>query len=379
MKDLAVVLAGLERRLSGTWHQVVTGDPTGWPVRLTLGKPSRADLEARFTQVRGWARDWQTWADAQDLTVEWETRLLHGTRQPLPTHLTVPDADVAARLLGPPWPDRLARGRARHRVLTGRFPHAATAEQVRALDQVGDIDFDLLCTAADWFTVHDATGYTPRQVPIEGLHGKWLNRHRALLTTLTGRETLGLTDRPTRIHFTYLDPDHRAAGGRRHDSLTLGDAVSLPYVPRVVVIAENKDSAILFPPLPGGIAVEGGGNAGPTLLPQVRWVADAPRIVYWGDLDAAGYEIVNRLRGNGVPAETILMDQATYDAHQQFGAWTDEQNRPLPCAPRKDLSHLADDERAVYERLTDPSWTGPRRIEQERIPLAVALAAVTDG
>lgn len=37
---------------------------------------------------------------------------------------------------------------------------------------------------------------------------------------------------------------------------------------------------------------------------------------------------------------------------------------------------LTPDERAIYEGVLDAAHTGHRRIEQERIPLAVAHAAV---
>jgi hypothetical protein len=42
----------------------------------------------------------------------------------------------------------------------------------------------------------------------------------------------------------------------------------------------------------------------------------------------------------------------------------------------RELPHLTADERAVYERLCDPSWEGMLRVEQERIPLSAALEAL---
>jgi hypothetical protein len=270
---------------------------------------------------------------------------------------------------------RLARGRARWQILDAEFGGRATADTLRYLDALTDLDFGLLCTAATWFARQDATGLTPRQVPIEGLHGKWLNRHRAVVTALAGKDTLGLTDRPTRVHFTYLDPGHRAAGGRVHDSITIGDAVAPVYRPRLAVIAENKDTAVLFPELAGAIAVEGNGFAGPALLPRIPWLVEVPSLIYWGDIDAAGYEIVDRLRSNGLPIRTVLMDCDAYARYERYGSWTDERGE-VPCTPRRPLTALTDAERAVYEALTDPAWTRVRRIEQERIPLAHALAAV---
>jgi hypothetical protein len=375
MKTPHRILAELERRLNNIWHHTITGARDGWPLRLPLGKPTTADLTNRFPDVQRWAIDWRTWAEERALVLEWENRRASGTRQPQPTHLTIPDIDTAATLLGAPWPERLTRGHARWMVLGDRFPHAATPERLRAVDPLNDVDFGLLCTAGTWFATHDATGRTPRQVPIEGLHGKWLNRHRGLVTALAGKETLGLIDRPSRVHLTYLDPAHRAAGHRLHDSITLGDPMTPPYPPTLAVITENKDTAVYFPPLPGGIAIEGNGDAA-SRLHRIPWLAAVPRIVYWGDIDADGYEIVDALRRNGLPVTTILMDSDAYTAYERYGAWTDDRGNPIPYSPRKDLNHLTPAERAVYDALTDPTWPRTRRIEQERIPLEVALQSV---
>lgn len=378
MKTPETVLAFLAGKIADTWQHTLGGSPDGWPLRIPLGKPSKADLDTRFPDVQRWAIEWRTWADAHGLTApDNENRHARGTPQRLPTHVTVPDIDTAATLVGAPWPDRLARGRARWTVLCDRFPHAATPARLRAVEALTDLDFGLLCTAATWFATHDAIGRTPRQVPIEGLHGKWLNRHRGLVTALAGKDTLGLIDRPSRVHFTYLDPAHRAAGGRRHDSLTLGDTMTPAYPPTIAVITENKDTAVYFPPVPGGIAIEGNGDAAPTRLPRIPWLSTVPRLVYWGDIDADGYEIVDQFRGNGLPVTTMLMDQAAYTAYERYGAWTDDRGNPITCSPRKDLPFLTPAERQVYDALTDPAWNRTRRIEQERIPLSVALTALS--
>jgi hypothetical protein len=78
-----------------------------------------------------------------------------------------------------------------------------------------------VCAAAAWFRVNSASGLTLRQVPIEGLHAKWLNTHRPLVTALARLDTLGLvTSHPQRVHFTYLAPGHLAAGTTRSPSAT---------------------------------------------------------------------------------------------------------------------------------------------------------------
>ena len=275
------------------------------------------------------------------------------------------------------WPGRIARARTRAAVLTDRYGHLTAPDRtLTAVDKLTDVDFDLLCRAADWFTRHDATGLTPRQVPIAGLHAKWLNTRHALIRELAGVEDLRLLPpHPPRIHFTYLDPTHRAAGGRLHDSATVGDRIALPYRPQVVIISENKDTAIHCPPLPGGVSVEGVGRGGATVA-AFDWITAAARVVYWGDMDADGLEILDGFRAAGVPAVSILMDPDAYGAWERFGTNVDQYGKPLGPRPAWPVPHLTDPERTLYGQLIAPDWRRHRRVKQERIPLDVALARV---
>jgi hypothetical protein len=49
----------------------------------------------------------------------------------------------------------------------------------------------------------------------------------------------------------------------------------------------------------------------------------------------------------------------------------------LTAPERKNLPLLTAAEETLYVMLTDPGWTGPFRIEQERIPLQVGLQAIS--
>jgi hypothetical protein len=292
--------------------------------------------------------------------------------------LTVNTVAAAAELGGLPWTTRLARAWDRYDRLRTDFPACAELERVlRATDQYTDADFNLLCTAATWFANHNADGLTPRQVPVPGLHAKWLNTSQHLVATLAGRDALGLAaPHPARVHFTYLDPEHLTAGGRRHDCISVGDNAEPAYTPKVVLISENKDTAVVLGPVPGGIAVEGGGFGGATAA-ALPWISACPVLLYWGDIDPSGYEILNGFRQAGLKVVSILMDQATYYAHEKFGSHTDKNGAPIQPSQRRTLPFLTPDEASMYERLTDPTWTRARRIEQERIPLGAATLAIT--
>jgi hypothetical protein len=407
------IVDDIRRRLDRSWHQHAITSVTGRPLlapngpagtdsgveaaeervddgsiaswTFPLGSPSKSQLELEFPAVQKWAHIWRDtlvgWGAGSGATLDIETRMVHGLRQPLPKRLRFIDVDAAAAVTGAGWPAKLARGRRRAIDLDRRFPQLATtggllASVVRQSGDMTDTEFDLLLTAGDWFAENDATGLTPRQVPLPGFHAKWLNTRHALIATLAGRTTLGLRPpHPARLHYTYLDPDHLAAGGRRYDSATVGDLGVPAYRPQVVIITENKDTAICFPAISGGIAVEGEG-AGAVTAAAFDWIRCADLLVYWGDMDADGLEILHQHREQGLLVVSILMDIATYDTYERFGTFTDAKGLELGCKPRRELPKLACDELELYQRLTDPRWSRTRRIEQERIPLAVALSAV---
>lgn len=380
MKTERDVLAALTRRLERSWAAAAAGEPVDWAPRIPLGQPAGVELAAGFAAWAATARDWTTWVDRHRLELETRARRVHGTAQILPVAILVPDVDAAARVLGDPWPGRLTRGRGVAARLTAQFPALDADVRVRVVRETADwsdLDVDLLCRAGAWFAANDATGLTPRQVPIAGMHAKWLNTSQHLVAALAGRDTLGLvTTHPARVHVTYLDPGYLAAGGRMHDCFTAGDRAAPPYPVRAVVICENKDTALAFPALAGGVVVEGAGRA-VNATADLAWVRAAELVAYWGDMDADGLEILSGLRETGLPVVSLLMDVAAYQAWSTFGTYHDPRGARLTGRPPRKVAGLTGGELELYTWLCDPAFEGPRRVEQERIPLEVAVAALT--
>lgn len=378
MKEPQEVVDAVARRVAGGWHLDLDASTATWPHDFLVSDVTQAQLEADFAGYQRQALTWRDWAAARELDLKVALRRVHGSIHSVPTHLRIPDLDTAVRLLGDEWPQRIRRARERLAELRRTFP-AVTGHEgvVRAADAYSDTDFALLCASALWFSRNSAEGLTPRQVPIEGLHATWLNTHRTLVQQLAGLDSLTLHGaHPQRIHFSYLDPDHLAAGGRRHDCATVGDTMVPAYLPEVVVISEDKDSAMHFPGLAGAISIEGAGWGGAQAAASFDWIRGADHLVYWGDMDAAGLEIVNEFRTRGLAVQTILMDTPSFDRYERFGAANDARGAALPVPQRKGVPTLTRFELALYTRLTDPEWTGHRRVEQERIPLEVAAEAV---
>lgn len=360
---------------------VARGDTSG--VAFGLDAPSGRMLREHWPDALQWAFAWRhlepTLPDGVALC--WETRLLGSARQGLPTRLLLSSIDVAATWVGDGYPERLTIARERWATLTAGFPTTATEGTLRAVLDWSQVDLDLLVSTAHWLSVNPVADHTwtPRQVPVPGLHAKWLDAtgRRTLLARLVDISEMQLRPRPLQAHITYLDPGHAGAGGRRWDVITAGDGAHLPYRPTTVVIVENRDTAFYFPPeIHGGIAVLGDGDAVVNLITTVEPLLAAASTFYWGDIDADGLRIVSRLRSRGQRLTTILMDLPTYDSFEPYGTPLDQHGKVIAPGDSTLPSHLTKAESALYQRLTDPNWAGHRRVEQERIPLAFAVAAV---
>ena len=386
MKEPAELVADVARHLRANWHLETVnraggGGTTWWPRTYPLGLPrTQTELEASFTEIAEQSDLVREWARRHGLGVEEKLRRVFTSTQTLPTGVVVESVETAARVAGTEWVDRLARGSDRAVVLAALLPHLGESipRLVRDLDSYGDVDFDLACRTALFFTdrANRQGRWTTRQVPVEGLHTKWLKPRAKLIARLAGVEDLGLLeDHPPRIHFTYLDPVYRAGGGRVHDSASVGDAVVLPYEPQVVVISENKDTAVWFPPVAGGVAVEGVGSGGGTHA-RFDWIRNAPLVFYWGDMDADGLEILNGFRLVGITALSLFMDLDAYREFSRFGVNADKSGNDLTSRPPKDVKTLEAGEKDLYLALCSPGWDGPRRVEQERIPIERAATTV---
>jgi hypothetical protein len=92
-------------------------------------------------------------------------------------------------------------------------------------------------------------------------------------------------------------------------------------------------------------------------------------IVYWGDIDTHGFDILNRLRGRFKSVRSMLMDADTVLAHTE--RWVVE---PTPTS--RALPYLAADEGSLYRDLVE-GLHGPNiRLEQERVRFSLLHQAL---
>jgi hypothetical protein len=365
-------------------------DAAPWPYLLPFGTPSSKQLESSWERLQPAVLDLRRWANQEQLRLIDDPRRVFGAIQHIPIHVEIPDLKTAARIAADSWPATIATAFERAPALALRLAETnqeSTAERMAAMlagllrKTVGwsALDFAILLDVADWFRRDPdvARGLSPRQVPIPGVHGKWLEKRKQQVRDLAGLPDLGLADgHPPRIHFTYLDPSYREDPQRRvHDSACVGDAVPLPYRARIVIISENKDTAVNFPLIDNAVSVEGVGRGGRTIA-SFDWITDAEIIIYWGDMDADGLEILDGFREAGLAAQSILMDRWAWARYRTLGTHHYADGRKITARDPKTTPHLSPSERDLYLDLCSTDWSDYRRLEQERIPLAIALVEV---
>jgi len=166
--------------------------------------------------------------------------------------------------------------------------------------------------------------------------------------------------RYVRPHFLVrvLDGDLQSELGLPFDELSLpAESLSRLPVSRVrVLIVENKVNLLTLPPLERTIALGGLGN-GVTQLGDIRWLHEN-LVYYWGDLDAEGFAILDRLRQSIACVHSVLMTLSILNSFKYLAT-------PGNASDPRELSHLHAHERDCYEYVC----LNNQRLEQEHLPL----------
>jgi hypothetical protein len=247
---------------------------------------------------------------------------------------------------------------------------------LRALELVDE--WTLLLGIVSWIETHPAPGVYLRQVDIPGVHSKFIEAHRGVLSelldivlppeaidsTVSGASRFakryGFRDKPVLIRFRLLNPQSSLLPYGFSGDITL-DAESLarldPPVSRVF-ITENEINFLAFPYVKESLVIFGAGY-GFEMLSEAKWLKHS-RIHYWGDIDTHGFAILDQLRSHFDHAESFLMDRATLMAFEL--QWGEEEKQTL-----RNLTRLRLEEETLYDDLRDNRIRKHLRLEQEKI------------
>ncbi|WP_430647423.1 Wadjet anti-phage system protein JetD domain-containing protein [Agromyces sp. GXS1127] len=346
-------------------------------LEIALRPPTERAVLADQAAIIDWVHGWREVSVSAGVVVAWEERSWPSVgRQTLPVRCVLTSADAIARFAGGGAQRGWALLDLRARALLDRLGTPPTDAALRAalnthgtaIQRLPAGDFEILLGVVAWLVEHPSSGARVRQLPIEGVHTKWLEAHRAVVEGLTravtGRESLGLLGAPELLRMRFLDPTLRP-GGLQDVTIPIAEAASLRVAPRVVLVLENLETLLSLPEVSGVVAVHGGGYA-VGRLGDISWMHDA-RVLYWGDLDLDGFAILNRLRQRFPDAESMLMDEDTLTRFRHM--WVSNDRAAIRALPA-----LSPEERRTVERIVAE---GKVRLEQERVPWAWALAALS--
>lgn len=370
----------LRAQVQRVWDQgellasFVTGEPL-FPMRLTLKAPTSAEMSDRFDEVRAWIGELRAMPFCRVEMREFRHRLFGANA--VPQAVWIETVGDALALIGKQRAAvRFAGLIEAMRELEPRFSPWLAKRPLRALELADE--WRRLLEIVAWIEKHPAPGVYLRQVDIPGVHSKFIEAHRGVLTellnivlppaaidpTLTGisrfAKRYGFRDKPVLIRFRSLDPQGSLLpyGFTRDVTLDAESFACLDPSVSQVFITENEINFLAFPQVKGSLVVFGAGY-GFEMLSGVKWLNHCS-IHYWGDIDTHGFAILDQLRSRFNHVESFLMDRATLLAFKS--QWGEEEKQTL-----RDLAGLNQEEKALYDDLRDNRIRKRLRLEQERI------------
>jgi len=227
-----------------------------------------------------------------------------------------------------------------------------------------------------YFLEHPRPGLYIRELPLN-VHTKYVEEHIGILGELlehllpaeaivpdapTFQQRFGLREEEPLIHARFLDDQLEKRNGIPLSELCAprSQFARLDLRAQRCMITENKMTFLTLPALPDAFALHGGGFK-VSGLSAIPWLRECP-IIYWGDLDAQGFQILSQLRAILPHVVSLMMNEATLRTFSGFCV------AGMPCSVRQ-LPYLTPEEHALFLHLTE----GNIRLEQERISHRYAL------
>jgi hypothetical protein len=236
-----------------------------------------------------------------------------------------------------------------------------------------------LLTVCSFFVQHPRPNVYIRELPIP-IHTKFIEANTRILRDLLDEllppdsidleaaefsKRFGLKDKSPLVRVRLLDGQLDQQYGVKLDDMLLpvGQLAHLladHVQPETVIIVENLTNFLTLPLFPNSIGLFGGGFA-VHLLRDVGWLNQCS-IVYWGDIDAHGFQILSDLRGLFLHTQSVMMDWDTLQDNIDYAVVGN-------TLRSEQYDYLTEAETAVARHVAKQNV----RLEQEHIPHAYAV------
>jgi hypothetical protein len=238
--------------------------------------------------------------------------------------------------------------------------------------------WDSLLSVCSYFKTTPKPNLYIRELPVK-VHSKFIQNNKGVISELLNnilpseninQEYTNTKDFEKRFNLKYPEPlvrfrifdkqiNETYFSGINDISIPVTQFEQLQIPVENILIVENQTNlltiALTFPKLEKTIVVFGSGYQ-VHYLKNVLWFNNM-KLLYWGDLDAQGFEILSQFRGYFPNTQSILMDEETFNEFFEHDSGT-----PTKITGKLNLTN---NEMQLYDLLKTNNW----RLEQEKIPL----------
>lgn len=240
----------------------------------------------------------------------------------------------------------------------------------KVIDNVNE--WQNILQVCQYFKQNPKPNFYIRELPVK-VHTKFIERNKGIIRELLDvliyehvnteekefEKRFYLKYAEPQIRFNVLDKtiSDRFFSGIDDIAIPVSQFEKLELPIRKVLVVENKTTlytTLTLPKIDDTIAIFGSGFS-VFNLKNVRWF-DNLKLLYWGDIDVQGFEILSQFRSYFPQTKSILMDKKTFDKF-----FEDDNGTPTNISTRLNLT---DEEQQLYDILKTNNW----RLEQEKIP-----------
>lgn len=302
-------------------------------------------------------------------TIEWKTikTKLLGT-QDLPSRITFETADDYDRFLQKK--KEVADFRKDVARISEKFPklqHWIEKYPQKVIENSGD--WDDIGKVLDFFSKNPQPQLYIRELPIE-VHTKFIEQHKIVIGELLNiviEDYVNMNEKEfeKRYNLRYDEPLVRIRlldgtlatkffNGMDDITIPVSQFLKLQIPITQAFVVENKVNFLTFPSVANSIVIWGRGY-GVASIKDSELLKNID-LIYWGDIDAQGFEILSQFRSYFAHVKSMLMDSITFDKYFENDSGT-------PSKVNVELN-LSVEEYELYKYIKTNNY----RLEQEKIP-----------
>jgi hypothetical protein len=211
-----------------------------------------------------------------------------------------------------------------------------------------------------------------RELPIN-VHTKFVERNQSIIKDLldvlipeylnpqerTFEKRFNLKFSEPQVRFKILDKalSNSFFSGLDDIAIPVSQFEKLDLPIQKVIVVENKTTlytTLTLPRMDNAVAIFGSGYSVYNLK-NVNWFTNL-ELLYWGDIDVQGFEILSQFRGYFPHTKSVLMDEQTFNKY-----FENDHGTSTNITTQLNLTHS---ENELYTILKANNW----RLEQEKIP-----------